>query len=151
MFEYCKSAIEAIKFILVEKEKVEEVRRSLTMRFENASTVPGTRSFHQFIPLARDKIAIKQCSEDKNYDLIYDFSIGTEEKAVNFFASGYVCCKWDNKIWIGMVLEIDMENKDWLMHPALPSHSFYWKEDFKDMFCTIYEYSVHCGCSYNSK
>ena len=59
MFEYCKSAIEGIKFILVKKEEVEEVRRSLTMRFENAFTVPGTRSFHQFTPLARDKIAMK--------------------------------------------------------------------------------------------
>ena len=46
-----------------------------------------------------------------------------------------------------MVLEIDMVNKDLLikfMHIALLSHSFYWKEDFKDMFCTINEYSVHC-------
>ena len=84
MFEYCKSATEGIKFILVEKEEVEGVRRSLTMRFKNASTVPGTRNFHQFIPLARDKIAMKQCSEDENYDLIYDFSIRAEEKLVNF-------------------------------------------------------------------
>ena len=35
-----------------------------------------------------------------------------------------------------MVLEIDMENKELLikfMHPALPIHSIYWKEDFKDI------------------
>ena len=35
-----------------------------------------------------------------------------------------------------MVLEIDMENKDLLikfMQLALPSHSFDWKEDFKDI------------------
>ena len=77
------------------------------MWFENASTVPGTRSSHQFIPLARGKMAITQ---DENYDLIYDFSIGAEEKPVNIFISVYVCCKSDNKIWISMVLEIDMEN-----------------------------------------
>ena len=71
-------------FILIEKEEVEEARRSLT---ENASTVPGT-SFHQFIPLERDRIAMKQCSEDENYDLIYDFSIGVEEKLVKFVVSG---------------------------------------------------------------
>ena len=75
------------------------------------------------------------------------FLLGLKEKTVNFFfVLGYVCCWCDNEIWIGMVLEIDMENKDLLikfMHPALPSHSFYW-EDFKDMFCTINEYSVHC-------
>ena len=35
-----------------------------------------------------------------------------------------------------MVLEIDMENKELLikfMHSALPTHSFYRKEDFKDI------------------
>ena len=35
-----------------------------------------------------------------------------------------------------MALEIDMGNNDLLnkfMHPALPSHSFYWIEDFKDI------------------
>ena len=136
MFEYCKSAIEGIKFILIEKEEVEEARRSLTIRFENASTVPGTRSFHQFIPLERDKIAMKQCSEDENYDLIYDFSTGVEEKLVKFVVSGYVCCRYDNNIWIGMLLEIDMENKELLikfMDPALTTHSFYWKEDCKDI------------------
>lgn len=146
MFEYYNSTIEGIKFILVEKEEVEEVKRSLTMRFKNASTVPGTRSFHQFIPLARDKIAMKQCSEDEKYDLIYDFSIGAKEKPVNSFVSGYVCCKCDNKIWIGMVLEIDMENKDLLikfMHPALPSHTFYWKEDFKDI-CFVPLMNILC-------
>ena len=26
---------------------------------------------------------MKQCSENENYDLIYDFSIGAEEKPVN--------------------------------------------------------------------
>ena len=128
-----ESAIEDIKFILVEKEEVEEMRRGLTMRFENASRVPRTKSFHQFILLAKDKIAMKQCSKDKNYDQTYDFSIEVEHF---FFASGYVCCQCDNKIWIGMVLEINMENNDLLIkfiHPSLPSHSFYWKEDFKDI------------------
>ena len=45
MSEYCKSAIEGIKFILIEKEEVEEARRSRTIRFENASTVPGQEVF----------------------------------------------------------------------------------------------------------
>ena len=47
-----------------------------------------------------------------------------------------------------MVLEIDTENKDLLikfMHPALLLHSFYCKEDFKDI-CFVY-----CWGSYNTK
>ena len=45
MFEYCKSAIEGINFILVENEEVKEVRRSLTTRFENASTIQEQEVF----------------------------------------------------------------------------------------------------------
>ena len=59
-----------------------------------------------------------------------------------------------------MVLEIDMENKDLLikfMHPALPSHSFYWKEDLKDIYfvplmnilCTVNVPTTGNGRVYN--
>ena len=80
-------------------------------------------------------MSMKQCSEDENSDLIYDLSIRAEEKLVKFVVLGYVCCRCNNKIWIGMVLEINTEIKDLpikFMHLALPSHWFYWKEDFKD-------------------
>ena len=89
---------------------------------------------------------MKQCSKDENYDLIYNFYIGAEEKSVKFVVSGYVCCRCDNSIWIGMVLEIHMENKNLLikfMHPALLSHSFYWKEDFKDI-CIVALTNILC-------
>ena len=45
-----------------------------------------------------------------------------------------------------MLLEIDMENKELLikfMHPALPIHSFYWKEDFKDV-CFVPSANILC-------
>ena len=52
----------SMKFILIEKEENEDARRNLTMRFDNASTVPGTRNFYQFIPRDRNKIVMKQVS-----------------------------------------------------------------------------------------
>ena len=45
-----------------------------------------------------------------------------------------------------MVLKIYMENKDLLikvMHPALPSLKFYWKEDFKNM-CFVPLMNILC-------
>ena len=36
------------------------------MRFKKVFIVPGTRSYHQFIPIVRDEIAMKECSEDEN-------------------------------------------------------------------------------------
>ena len=47
-------------------------------------------SFHQFIPLARDKTTMKQCSKTENYNLIYDFSIWAKEKPVNFLFQMFV-------------------------------------------------------------
>ena len=79
---------------------------------------------------------MKQCSEDEIYDLIFDFSIGAEENQWNFSIQDMFVAGATIKIWIGMVLENDMENKDLqikLMHPALASHSFYWKEEFKNI------------------
>ena len=57
---------------------------------------------------------MKQFSENENKELIYDFSIGAEKKKqknkkkipVKCVISGYVCYSCNNKIWIGMVLEI---------------------------------------------
>ena len=135
MYEFCNSFVQGVNFILIEKEEIDKERRSLTKRFKDATTIPGTRSFHHFNPLGGSRIAMKRCSEDENYDLIYNFSAGAETKIVQCVVSGYVCCKCDNKFWIGIVLEIDTENDDLLikfMHPALPSHSFYWDQDFED-------------------
>ena len=82
------------------------------MTFENASLVPGTRSFHQFIPLVRNEIAMKQCSKDENYDLIYDFSIGAEEKPVNFLFWDMFVVSVTIKFGLAWSWKLIMENKD---------------------------------------
>jgi hypothetical protein len=64
MFNYCSENIEGIKFIYITKETLKEARNALSGRFEKTTTVPGTRSFHEFIPVDEKTVEVKYCSED---------------------------------------------------------------------------------------
>ena len=69
MFEYCKGEIKGIDFIFVDDSEISELRKNMESGLSNARTFPGTRSFHQFIPLSPNTIATL-VSED-NYFLFY--------------------------------------------------------------------------------
>ena len=45
----------------------------LSDRFSRAKTIPGTISFHQFMPLSSGGIATKGASEDIDYSVKFDF------------------------------------------------------------------------------
>ena len=62
MFTFCKDSIKAILFILIAKEQVDEIRRNLTDRFKTGKTVPGTRSYHHFIPVSKSKLSFGRTS-----------------------------------------------------------------------------------------
>ena len=51
MFDFCVNNIEGINFIYISTDELSETRIFLNDRFVNASTISGTRSFHQFDPL----------------------------------------------------------------------------------------------------
>ena len=73
MFKFCKTEIKGIEFIYISKETMVGVREMLSDCFSRAKTIPGTRSFHQFIPLSRGEIATKKVSEDIDYSLKFEF------------------------------------------------------------------------------
>ena len=43
--------------------------KKLKSRLELAKTIPGTRFYHQFIPITSHKIRAKIISEDREFDL----------------------------------------------------------------------------------
>ena len=94
-----------------------------------AKTVPGTRSFHHFIPLSDSKIATKRLSEDEKFDLEYEFNNTVHVTIAELEFGQYIGCIYDHLAWIGVVKEIDVENQDILvkfLHPNFPSPSFHW-------------------------
>ena len=59
-----------ITFVLIEIETMNKLRLDLNKRFEVAETVPGTRSFHHYIPLSENTIGFKRPVKTRNYKVL---------------------------------------------------------------------------------
>ena len=74
MFQYCVSNSQDIEFIYIAQENLNSTRLFLETRFEQIKCpIPGTRSFHEFVPLDEFRIAVKSCSKDSLLSLVHDF------------------------------------------------------------------------------
>ena len=110
VLEYCQKEVQGIISIYISKETVVELRKQMVERYQYAKTVPGTRSYHQFIPLSNTKLAVKTVSEENDYSFTFNFECNTT--ALQIKIAGFVSCIYDGQPWIGVVEEIDSVNKD---------------------------------------
>ena len=63
MFQHCESNIHDIEFMYMNQENLKITWLFLENRFEHIkSPIPGTRSFHGFVPIDKFNIAVKRCS-----------------------------------------------------------------------------------------
>ena len=105
MFQYCKKNIQGIKFIFITQDEWTKTQESLEDIFTKAITIPGTRSYHEFIPLSENTTAMKYCSKDQevattffflNEDKVSDAVNSNEEPSENVKALDFVSCHYDN-------------------------------------------------------
>ena len=100
-----KKKIQGIKFIFITKDELTKKQESLEDRFAKAITIPVTRSYHGFIPLNENNIAMKYCSKDQevattfsllNEDKVIDAVNSNEEPSENVKPLDFVSCYYDN-------------------------------------------------------
>lgn len=118
MLAYCSEKLSSIKFIELTTNELQQHRQELEERFKLASTIKGTRGFHFFEPIGQMKIGMKRVSSDPTFSLLHNFNVS---KAL-----------YDQKWYIGVILEVDVENGDVqvnFMHPNGPSRSFQWPKN----------------------
>ena len=98
--------------------------------------MPGTRSFHQFIPLNTTVIGAKRYSRQVDFTMTFDFS--KQRRAKSYLNIGdYVACIYDHDWYIGIVEMVCEEEGDLqikFLHPkgpGRPMNCFSWppKED----------------------
>ena len=75
-----------IDFLFLKNQEIGNIRVNMEERYKRADTVPGTRSFHQFIPISDSIIGAKYVSDDQYY-------------AVQFH--------W--QYWVGIIMEVSTE------------------------------------------
>ena len=90
-------------------------------------TLPGTRSFHQFIPISDSIIDAKYVSDDQYYVVQFDSCIVHLLGPGNTLSpSQFVACLYDRRYWVGIIVEVLTENLDVkvkFMHHKLPTPS----------------------------
>ena len=127
MFEFCVDEIKGIDFLFLKNQEIGNIRVNMEERYKRADTVPGTRSFHQFIPISDSIIGAKYVSDDQYHAVQFVFNI------VHLLGPGdtlspsqFVVCLYDRQYWVGIIMEVSTENLDVkvkFMHPKLPTPS----------------------------
>ena len=98
MFNWCKENISGISFIFVSAEDVKKHSEliNLEKRYESASTVPGTRSYHCIIPTSTKELQLKRISADP-YHSNFQFGKTKTRISLNDIIPGqYYACMYDD-------------------------------------------------------
>ena len=108
-------------------------------RYTGVTTLPGTRSFHQFIHRGDYRVGAKRCSTDVSYTIIHNLKKKQDIFQLDTVTLGcYVAVVCDDKWWIGIVTETNLEEVDAkvkFLHPNSPSICFNWPG--RDDYCFI--------------
>ena len=98
-------------------------------------TILGTRSYHEFIPLSENTIAVKYCRKDQevattlffsNEEKVSDAVNSNKEWSKNFKALDFVSHYYNNYLWIGLALEkYDLQEDSWNDFCGLLSKKLY--------------------------
>ena len=132
MHNFCNGNISGIVTLLLRKEEMCVIRARLEYRYSQISTVPGTCSFHHFLPPTSGVIAAKHVSSDEKFCIKYDVIMCRNVDNVDISeikVAEFSLVIYDEQFWIGMVLLIDNEQQDLevnFMHPAFPAGAYTW-------------------------
>ena len=133
LFQWSESNITGIKFFFVPDAEVQQHRQSQEIRFTAAKKVPGVRTHHCFIPLRDNSLRMFRLSSDTSGTLVSSGNsieeIDTEDTAHVYIPGKYVAAVYDQKWYVGNVMERDDEKHDLLvnfMREMASRGSFQW-------------------------
>ena len=104
------------------------------LRFLDVKTFPGTRTYHQFIPITTTKIGAKRTSEQIEFSATFDLVTvrNLKLKTSHLKVGDYVACVYDDDWYVGVIEIICEEECDIRINflhpkgPGKPVNCFYW-------------------------
>lgn len=140
-YDYCHANITGIEYHYMSSEYVDQKRTfMINKRNVLGDTIPGTTKYHHFQPIRIGTVGFKMISED-TVSSNHNFFIRkthTPLPQVEVSPQCYIGCVYDDKWWVGMVVEIeDNKFKVQFMHQKglIPNKGFYWPK--RDDVCWI--------------
>ena len=99
--------------------------------------MPGTRSYHVFIPQNIGIISFKRIGEDKEISKQHSF-FQSQQTSIIPNNQDYVAVTYNHHWWIGLVVAVEslsMEAKIKFMSPHGPTRNFFWPQ--RDDICWV--------------
>jgi hypothetical protein len=136
MFDFAKESIKGITFVWVSAEEVVDGEKNLEKRFEQAVTIPGTRSFHSFTAskASPGMLEVKQLSSDVEVMLFCidqsqctkNFTINPSNLLHNINIGCYVSFKYVDELYAGQITEI-VDEKNIMINAMVRAGPLNWR------------------------
>ena len=132
LFEWASTNIKATHFGYCTLSDYHSEEQNLARRFAISRTIPGTRKYHSFVPVSRDKVAVKLYSSSSTS---VEERVASEDSDVPVESiAGFVTCRIEDKWWLACALRLnsnDTKVRLTVLHPFGPASSFRYpaKED----------------------
>ena len=116
-----------VELFFISKDDLTQVYTKLKTRYEFGHSVPGTCSYHVFIPQNIAMIYFKRIGEDKEISGQHSF-FQWQQTSIIPNNQDYVAVKYDNHWWIGLVVAVEslsVQTKIKFMSPHSPKRNFF--------------------------
>lgn len=123
MFHFCSENLSGIQYFYVDSEEITKNETELQVRFKECLKIPGTRSFHRFVPVADNKV---QCYKTSKC-LKFAEMITSKNISFTLEEEDIIACTYDKQWWIGKIKSVNLEHNDCFVHffePSGPRTSF---------------------------
>lgn len=135
LFDWAKQSISSMHFIYSTTQEHQNEEVLLRDRISSAKVIVGTQKLHSFIPSTKQKVIVKPYSFSETLRME---TTTIQEGDIEFSDMvGFVTCKYDEKWWLGCILdsyEDKQEVKVSFLHPNGPSPSYKYPE-LTDVLC----------------
>ena len=119
-----------VEFFFVPTDDLTKVCTKLKTRYASGHTVPGTCSYHVFIPKNAGILSFKRIGKDDEISGQHSF-FQPKQSSIIPNIQDYIVVKYGGHWWIGLVITIEsisMEAKIQFVSPHSPRKNFFWPQ-----------------------
>eukprot|EP00731_Ephydatia_muelleri_P017532 Em0010g630a len=138
LYQFALQEIKGIHFSYGTLQEHKDEADFLAERFKYSRTVPGTRSFHSFIPISISSVEVRPYSLGTMKRTERVTSAHVPEPVPLSAIKSYVTVAYGGDCWLGYVTKVDMESRLVevnFLHPQLPAKSYIYprRQDILDV------------------
>ena len=75
------------------------ILQEFAKRFDNLKTIPGTSSFHEFLPITPNETGVKFCCEGQDIYQTHNFGNDVSvPESLNLEVLEYLCCTYSKNL-----------------------------------------------------